>query len=165
MPASVHRRAVGRCGLGSPATQLMRAVRPQPPGWEIGPSWLRPASAGRFQPRMSRRQPAGILLRTMSSRWFAGEWRKRGWCILVIGGAFGLFAEVSSTAGRDIQNLQRQVFAGFEVGGASVAGVFWPAQGPLVSMRARRRRLAGRSRAVGYGVAGVAQRGLTNACS
>ena len=26
-PVSVHRRAVGRCGLGSPATQLMRAVR------------------------------------------------------------------------------------------------------------------------------------------
>jgi hypothetical protein len=26
MPASVHQRAVGRCGLGSAATQLMRAV-------------------------------------------------------------------------------------------------------------------------------------------
>ncbi len=26
-PASVHRRAIGRLGLGSPATQLMRAVR------------------------------------------------------------------------------------------------------------------------------------------
>ena len=26
-PVSVHRRVCGRCGLGSPATQLMRAVR------------------------------------------------------------------------------------------------------------------------------------------
>ena len=32
--ASVHRRAVGRHGFGSPATQLMRAVRPL--GWLTG---------------------------------------------------------------------------------------------------------------------------------
>ncbi len=32
MPASVHRRTCGQCGLGSPATQLMRAVRLPPPG-------------------------------------------------------------------------------------------------------------------------------------
>ena len=32
MPASVHRRVVGQGGLGSPATQLMRAVRLPPPG-------------------------------------------------------------------------------------------------------------------------------------
>ena len=38
---SVHERAVGRVGLGSAATQLMRAVRPPPPGGEIGPCWLR----------------------------------------------------------------------------------------------------------------------------
>jgi len=30
--ASVHQQAVGRIGLGSSATQLMRAVRPQLPG-------------------------------------------------------------------------------------------------------------------------------------
>ena len=33
-PASVHQRVVGRCGLGSSATQLMRAVRLPPPGGE-----------------------------------------------------------------------------------------------------------------------------------
>ena len=38
-PVSVHRLAVGRCGLGSPATQLMRAVRPPPPGEASIPSW------------------------------------------------------------------------------------------------------------------------------
>jgi len=38
-PGSVHRRACGRCGLGSPATQLMRAVRPPPPGEVSKPSW------------------------------------------------------------------------------------------------------------------------------
>jgi len=30
MPVSVHQRVVGRCGLGSSATQLMRAVRRAP---------------------------------------------------------------------------------------------------------------------------------------
>ena len=39
MPVSVHRRVVGRHGLGSPATQLMRAVRPPPPGEASKPSW------------------------------------------------------------------------------------------------------------------------------
>ena len=39
MPVSVHRRAVGRSGLGSSATQLMRAVRPPPPGEVSKPSW------------------------------------------------------------------------------------------------------------------------------
>ena len=34
MAVSVHRRVVGRNGLGSPATQLMRAVRLPPPGGE-----------------------------------------------------------------------------------------------------------------------------------
>ena len=33
-PVSVHRRACGRRGLGSAATQLMRAVRLPPPGGE-----------------------------------------------------------------------------------------------------------------------------------
>ena len=33
-PASVHRLGVGRRGLGSSATQLMRAVRLPPPGGE-----------------------------------------------------------------------------------------------------------------------------------
>ncbi len=39
MPASVHRRVVGRVGLGSAATQLMRAVRPPPPGEVSRQSW------------------------------------------------------------------------------------------------------------------------------
>ena len=35
-PVSVHRRAIGRCGLGSSATQLMRAVRPLDPTDAVG---------------------------------------------------------------------------------------------------------------------------------
>jgi len=165
MSAPVHWRACGRGGLGSPATQLMRAVRPPPPGWENDPRWLRPArieglsipdeSATTGRDTLSRTEISPIS-RSVKQAWLVYPGRWRGLRSLR-GGIF------DNRPG--YESLERQVFAGFEVGGASVAGAFWPAQWPSVSLRVSRRRQAGQSRVVGFGVAGVAERGLTNACS
>ena len=61
-PVSAHRLVVGRPGLGSPATQLMRAVRPQLPG-RVAWRWRCRAEAGRASgPCMAERSaaPAGF---------------------------------------------------------------------------------------------------------
>ena len=186
MPASVHRRAVGRRGLGSPATQLMRAVRLPPPGggaklmyrkcqWEFVAS-----ESGRFERstgqvvvglRAGCKSSGDAAVATSRSRFRAGALR----------------VDLAASSSRPNQRgkLPR--------GGARLAGVLangsravvapllqsssWPMALPLrvrtsrrpcvlAASRASESSVADRcSRVVGFGLAGDEERSLTNACS
>ena len=93
MAGSVHRRAFGRHGLGSPATQLMRAVRPPPPGG-VAELCLR-HTASWAAPR--RRRAASILVKSVDGV-AAARLNDRRPCFLA-----GAIAGWSSTVCRDIQ--------------------------------------------------------------
>ena len=65
-PVSVHRRAVGRHGLGSPATQLMRAVSWHDNAGDSSPGGGEALSSCRAE---SGRRSAGFVVESGSTKW------------------------------------------------------------------------------------------------
>ncbi len=186
MSGSVHRCASGWRGLGSPATQLMRAVRLPPPGGEAKLMYRKcrresvACESGRSE-RSARRVVVGLragclssgnaALASSRSRYRAGTLR----------------VDLAASSSRPSRRGKSPRVGAQPVG--VLANVSWAVVAPLVqssswpmalllrvrtsrrpcvlaASRASESSVAGRcTRVVGFGSAGAAQRSLTNACS